>query len=310
MTKKFYELQFELETNCLLDCVHCSSAAMRMAGVRNYSNQNILDMLSVFQGPLHVYFTGGEPMLYEQLLMLCKQSVMLKSDLEIGLYTSGNMLGMLPITEYQAKELRQVGVVDCYLSVYSDVEEEHDRWTRRRGSFHNMVQSVENLLSAGIIAKSHLVLTRGNYNKLDDVINFCQQVGFTEVRILKLTPTGSAQTYWNEIGLSMEQQNRLIKELIQQQRKDSVKLTFSGYPQLHACRPFKDGKRCQAGTNLLYVNAEGDIYPCACTKRDPDQFKICHITNIEKLREYISHMNFFECNERCFNENNENISIV
>ena len=38
---KFFELQFEIETACLLDCIHCSSANSRLLAKRKYSEEDI-----------------------------------------------------------------------------------------------------------------------------------------------------------------------------------------------------------------------------------------------------------------------------
>ena len=75
MDRRFYELQFEIENACLLDCVHCSSADMRRNGLRRYSDEDLLKFISLFMGKTHIYFTGGEPLLYENLLNLFTQIV-------------------------------------------------------------------------------------------------------------------------------------------------------------------------------------------------------------------------------------------
>ena len=72
MSKHFYELQFEIETRCLLDCIHCSSLEMRLNGKRGYSADDLHRFISCFADNAHVYFTGGEPLLFEGLLKLCK----------------------------------------------------------------------------------------------------------------------------------------------------------------------------------------------------------------------------------------------
>lgn len=299
---KQYELQIEIENQCLLDCIHCSSASMRQAGIRHFLDQDVLTMISIFHEPLHIYFTGGEPILYEGLLPLCEQIASSKHNATIGLYTTGNMQGLNPISASLATKMKQAGIVDCYFSVYSNLAEEQDWWTCQPGSFRNTLLSVNALAEAGISPKAHLVLTKMNIHKLDQIITFCQDLSIEEIRILKLTPSGNAQVHWDRIGLPLDVQNEIIARLISHKDNYPVKLTFSGYPRLHPCRSFPWSKKCQAGTNLLYVDANGDIYPCACTKRAPSVYKICHITNIPRLKAYISSKNCVECNEDCLNE--------
>ena len=302
MNKHFYEIQIEIENMCLLDCIHCSSVDMRSNGNRCYTDEELLRFISLFQGKLHIYFTGGEPLLYENLLKLCAEIRAVNKNVAIGLYTTGNCFGGKPISDDLARRMSQAGIVDCYFSVYSDVEYEHDVWTAVNGSLSNTIESVEMLKQRGIISKAHLVLNRYNKHKLKAVIRSCSEIGFEEVRILKLTPTGSAIANWDSIGIPIEEQNKLINQLIQEQENYPVKLGFSGYPDLHPCRSWDTAVGCQAGTNLLYVDAEGDVYPCACTKRNPNRFKIAHITELKKLQEYVVSKETTLKNDTCLNE--------
>lgn len=302
MNKHFYELQFEIENACLLNCVHCSSAEMRMNGLRGYSDEDLLKFISLFCGDIHIYFTGGEPLLYRNLLDLCSQITTNNRRVKIGLYTTGNCIGKQPISERLSKNMSRVGIVDCYFSVYSDSEKEHDEWTETKGSFFNTVESIKVLKGSKISPKAHLVLNRYNQNKIKNVIDFCQAMGMEEVRILKLTPSGDAKIHWDKIGIPIEDQNKLIYQLIQEKKKYSMKLTFSGFPDLHPCRSWDTATGCQAGTNLLYIDADGYVFPCACTKRNPGIFRIAHITEIDKIQEYIVSKEQIIKNEVCLNE--------
>ena len=109
-------------------------------------------------------------------------------------------------------------------------------WTSTNGSLANTIESVEKLKNRGIIPKAHLVLNRYNKHKIGTVVHFCHEMGFEEVRILKLTPTGSAIENWDIIGVPIEEQNKLIDQLIRDRVNYSVKMSFSGYPSLHPCR--------------------------------------------------------------------------
>lgn len=302
MNKHLYELQFEVENACLLDCIHCSSVDMRKNRLRCYSDEDLLKFVSLFQGKVHVYFTGGEPLLYGNLLNLCSRLAVSNKCLKMGLYTTGNCIGGNPISDCLSESMSQAGIVDCYFSIYSDDEDEHDQWTSTRGSLANTVESVKSIKNAGIIPKAHLVLNQFNKQKITRVISFCQEIGMEEVRILKLTPSGNAKRHWDEIGIPIDEQNELISHLIRDRREYSVKLTFSGYPELHPCRSCEGAVGCQAGTNLLYIDAEGYVYPCACTKRNSRKFRIGHITELSKIQTYVVSKEMLLCNEMCLNE--------
>ena len=302
MSRHCYELQFEVENACYLNCMHCSSLEMRQAEGRKYSDEELISFLSVFQENMHVYLTGGEPLLYTDILRLCNNISKIGNDIRIGLFTTGNCMGGLPISKDLALAMKQSGIVDCYFSIYSEIEREHDEWTMLPGSFQNTLKSVEILRNVGILPKAHLVLTSFNKNRIKSVVEFCYEIGLDEVRILKLTPSGKAIEYWNEIGIDLEEQNRIIGELVKKKVEYPIHLTFSGYPNLHPCRPLPNSMKCQAGTHLLYIDLEGNVYPCACAKRFREQFQICHITDTNEIRKYITEQESKEYNLNCINE--------
>ena len=305
MDRRFYELQFEIENACLLDCVHCSSADMRRNGLRRYSDEDLLKFISLFMGKTHIYFTGGEPLLYENLLNLCTQIVTKNEHAEIGLYTTGNCRGGKAISRSLSEGMARAGIVDCYFSIYSDNEDEHDKWTATKGSLANTVASIRALQDNGISPKAHLVLNQINQCKIKQVIEFCQSIGMEEVRILKLTPSGNAIKHWNNIGIPIEEQNKLISQLIRDRKDYAVKLTLSGYPDLHPCRPWENATVCQAGINLLYIDADGYVFPCACTKRNPSRFRIGHIAELNLIQDYLESKDGIINNKMCLNELSE-----
>ena len=298
---KFFELQFEIETACLLDCIHCSSANSRLLTKRQYSDEDILRLLELFHGKIRVILTGGEPLLYKHVFELCKQ-ISLKSLLsKIGIYTTGNIKNMRPIDEPMAHQLKALQVDECYFSIYSTSAELHDTWTKKARSFSNTIDSVTNLKKAGISSKAHLVLNKYNINSVKKIIHFCKSIGMDEVRILKLAPAGNAQINWDNISLPLSTQNNVIKQIISNRNEFTISITVAGYPKIMPCRNFPNAKGCQAGLNLLYIDSYGDVYPCACTKANAEKFKICNIVEIGKLKNHLYNMSKVECYADCLN---------
>lgn len=302
MNNKFYELQFEIETGCLLDCIHCSSLQTRALGIRKYTDEDILNMTHLLTGETYIYFTGGEPLLYDNLLSLCRKIISCRRFTFIGIYTTGNLKGLQPISEELARKMKLAGIIECYFSIYFDSQDEHDRWTKTVGSFVNTIESIKNVKYAGITPKAHLVLNSNNIQRIEEIISFCTKIGIEEVRILKLTPSGNAKNNWKEIGASIYEQNNIIREIISHKELYKIPISVSGYPEIYPCRAFDFSQGCQAGTNLLYIDSLGDIYPCACTKRNPLKYKICNIKELDRLKNYIDAMKGKECNRACLNE--------
>ena len=297
---RFYELQFEIENKCLLDCIHCSSINSRSIENRRYDNNDILKMVDLFLGNIRVIFTGGEPLLYKNILVLCKQISDKLPLSELEIYTTGNILNKHYIDILIAKNLKQSGVKSCYFSIYSQNYKIHDKWTSKQNSFYNTLKSIEFIKSVGISPKGHLILNKDNYHDIRDVIYFCESIGIEEIRILKLAPIGNAKTNWDNISIPLDEQENLIKQLMLYKSEFNVPITIAGYPNLMPCRNISEAKGCQAGSNLLYINLCGDIYPCACTMNNQDKFRICNIKEIDKLKCYLNSVSGFR--KECLNK--------
>ncbi|MBW9159711.1 4Fe-4S cluster-binding domain-containing protein [Clostridium tagluense] len=59
----FTEIYFEIENKCLLSCKHCSSSSLKDSKQQSYKLEDIKSFINVLDDQLHVYLTGGEPLL-------------------------------------------------------------------------------------------------------------------------------------------------------------------------------------------------------------------------------------------------------
>ena len=301
MTSRFYEIQIEIESNCYLKCLHCSSSSSANTTTL-LTKADILRFLHIFNGASHVYFTGGEPLLYPDLFSLCSQIQKEMPHISMGLYTTGNLSNNMFISHNIAKKMKASGICDCYFSIYSTHSSFHDRWTQTSGSMRHTVDSIKSIKEVGISPKVHLVLTRDNILSISEVISFCERLGVEEVRILKLIKAGRASYNWDTIGLSEGEQNIAIEKVLRNKNDYKVKINVSGFPHLSPCRSFQDSAFCQAGINLLYIDHSGDVFPCACAKRFANSARICNIKELGLMEKYIDAFNEIPFREKCLNE--------
>jgi len=300
--KNFFEIYFEIEKNCSLNCKHCSSYSLRMHQKLNYTLEDAIALISLLDTSTYIYLTGGEPLINKNLYNIIKSLKKHKSSLNVGLLTSGvvtsnNILSSISIEE--ANKLKLAGLNNVYISIYHYKPELHDYITNQDMSFEYTKNSIANFKKVGVEVKIHLVLTKQNINSLEEIITFLANLRVSEVRLLRLVHNGSALLNWSEIGIPYKMQNKAIHYFFNKRNELPIKITISGFPDLMACRPFNNACRCQAGTNVLYVTLEGEVYPCACTK-DCSRFRIGHISEINKISKYICD-NKIEYNVCCLN---------
>ena len=69
------EIHFEIENRCLLKCRHCSSYATDAGKNMEYSVDDILRFLNLFNEKTEkeIFLTGGEPLLHPQIVEIIKK---------------------------------------------------------------------------------------------------------------------------------------------------------------------------------------------------------------------------------------------
>ena len=298
----FTELQIEIENNCLLNCKHCSSVSLKTYPKRGYSINMVEKLIARFKGKLLINLTGGEPQLFNKFNDLLVRLKTCKSDLELGIFTSGitkTKNKISPITLKEAICQKQSGLDSCYISIYDRDPNKHDFITNIRNSLNYSEESIINYIDAGVIVKIHLVLLKNNIESLDDIIRHLDELGVTEVRLLKLSKKGNAEHFWEEIQTPTIQLRMLLKTLHSKNTNNKMQLSIAGFPDIMPCRPFDGAYRCQAGINLFYITYSGNIYPCACVRSDK-KYKIGHISELSKINYFIENTNHVFYND-CIN---------
>lgn len=282
-----FELHFELEPNCILACKHCSSQAIKKE-VLQFNREDVLRLVKAVN-PLEIYFTGGEPLLFRDLLPLFSGISSQFPECRLGLFTTGiiqNNGCLVPVGLDTLTQLYQSGLRVCYVSLYSDEEKWHDYMTGTAGSFGKTVQAIKNMYVAGIDVRINLVVTRFSASRIRNIIDFVSDLKVSEVRLLKLVQHGNATDYWDKIGISDQEYLETITSIYSCRKEFGIRITFSSIPKLAPCRPIENSCGCQARKKLLYVTMSGNIYPCACVKNETS-FLICDLKD-EYLEELVS----------------------
>lgn len=280
------EIHFEILERCMLKCRHCSSLASEYGEMMKYSEQDMIRFLTQIEEKKDIYLTGGEPLLYpnlRNLLMELKNNV---SDLDIGLFTTGIMKdeeGIKSISIEYAKELANVGLKVCYVSVYSNNGEEHDWMTKLQGSFKLLNHSIKNLQEEGVEIRFNSVVTAKNMKCFESIIEYAEELNVTEVRMLKLIKHGRACNEWNDLGISEKGYREVVYNALK--RKNRLQITASGLTDVLPCRHEYRIKECPASQYLLYITNEGNVFPCASVKRR-ENYLIGNIKDADIFEKY------------------------
>ena len=297
MVDSFMELHFEISNDCILKCKHCSSFKKNI--MSTFSINEMLSLISSFNEPTSVFFTGGEPLLNENLEKIIQETRSIPNVHNIGLFTTGLFLTeekIMPISIIKSQNLQSLGLNQVYVSLYDFENDAHDFLTNTFGAFDKTKKSVYNMKNAGIDVKFNVVVYKRNIKKLIGILKFAKDIGVSEVRFLKLVEHGNALNNLENIavdGISFENEINNILPL----STDSCRITVSSLPHIISCRPNINAKRCQAGCNLLYIDYSGNVYPCACVKNNAKYL----LGNIKNISDVLNKKNILYKNEnnRC-----------
>lgn len=279
------EIQIEITSKCSLNCAHCSSLSLR----NNYlqekvSPEKVASLIKLLPGEKHIYFTGGEPLIADNLEQYCLK-IREKSNATLGLFSSGviNINGNLRcVSTVEAEELKHAGITNCYISLYGVNADIHNRITGY-DSFQYTCQSIENMKNAGIHIHAHVVLNRLNIEHINDFYTFAEEYGIESVRILHLVRAGMAIQTWNTIGIPLNRQIETIKQFLALTGNyPKLSVSVSGFPEIMPCRPDAYALGCQRGSNVIFITFEGEVYPCACAK-NIKELKLGTLDNITEV---------------------------
>lgn len=288
------EIHFEINHGCLLNCRHCSSFATDNGDEMHYTIEDMKNFLMLFPQEKHVFLTGGEPLLCDDLDPLLFSLTNTLQQVSMGLFTTGIVSTQgRPCAVYpdHAQRLAFYGLKVCYFSLYAPSAQAHDWMTGVPGSFDLTLESIRNMRNCGIETRINLVVSRKNQDELHQIIALASRLGCSEVRLLKLICHGRAMQCWEDIGLANQEYQACVIDILNS--SPNIRITASSYIELLPCRPFDDAQGCQAGSRLAYVTIDGDVYPCASAKNCP-HYKIGNIKEIESIK--VS----FEC-QKIFN---------
>lgn len=179
-------LRLSLTDHCNLACRYCVQAGARPRPLMidpSFAFE-LVRWLSECHGIRHVRLTGGEPLLYPNLLILLRHLASLPDLREITLTTNGQALARL------AAPLREVGLTRINVSLDTLNPRRFAELTRG-GRVEHTLKGIEAAVSAGLTPlKLNMVVQRGlNDDDIIDTAKWGLELGCI-VRFLEVMPIG------------------------------------------------------------------------------------------------------------------------
>ncbi|MBB6676036.1 pyrroloquinoline quinone biosynthesis protein PqqE [Cohnella lubricantis] len=194
-----YALTAELTHRCPLHCAYCSNPLELQKRENELGTADWLRVLdeAAELGVAHVHFTGGEPLLRQDLEQLVRRAREL--GLFVNMITSG-----VGLTRERVRRLAEAGVDSMQLSVQASDGELSDRIAGIK-SHELKRRAAEWIKAEGIPLQANAVLHRHNLHQVEEIIDLCVSWGAERLELANVQYYGWAFANREYLLPSLEQ---------------------------------------------------------------------------------------------------------
>ena len=238
----------ELTYACPLKCSHCylqqTQGRVPVYRKRELNTEDWKKILREIKkaGCLYIVFTGGEPLLRQDLARLCQYAAKLKFSIKV--FTTGFNLKREFLEKI--KDLP----VSFELSLYGR-KEIHNKITRNEKSFDISLEAAKLLKKSGFQVKLKTPLMKQNAGDAEYVAELAEKFGLKK----GFDPLITVSNDGNKKPLKYRLTSKQLRKLL-----NSKKLELS--PEMNGNESANLDFICGAGRNTFAVNPYGDVLPC------------------------------------------------
>jgi len=253
-------IQWDVTTACNLRCKHCRLGNISLTDELSFNDAVDLLNQSKDLGVKFFNFSGGEPFLRGDIFKLINFACSIFE--EVTVTTNGTL-----IDEEVGKKLSNHKNLRISVSL-DGYGREHDKFRGVNGAFNKTIKGLKILNKKKVRISLKFTVSKFTRNPFK-LIELAKELRAESFNIRSVIPVGRAD---KNMMLDTQEYIDLIKEVIKYGRKLKVRI-ISGDPILIPLFPEVVGEThktlrnhymgCLAGSETLYINAKGDVFPCA-----------------------------------------------
>lgn len=261
---------WEITTACNLNCIHCHTNGGKSSDdeISTKEAKKLIDELSKVKNFRMLVYTGGEPLVRDDLFEILDYSK--RAGFVNVIATNGTL-----ITRDTAAKLKKAGVAGVAISLDSHNCEIHNNIRKNDNSFEMALRGVRAVKEAGILLQINTTAMGYNFDNLSNLIDFSDELGAGIMLMYQLVPIGRGIDI-KKAALDTEYNQKLLTFLSQKQKNSLTIIEPVAGPQYWPYILNKKEKNsnfslflakkvfygCTAGSGLVYIKANGDIWPC------------------------------------------------
>lgn len=260
-------IMWEITRQCNLLCEHCitSSGTTETSGLKT---DELLEAIEVFANNKvdKVYITGGEPLLRKDIFEIIAK--LKEKKIFVQLATNGTI-----ITDEIADYLKKMDV-RVQISVDDIRPDYHNRFRNSEDAFTRTILGIRRLVERGVEVYISTMVTNENYMYIDKMAIFMTWLGVRALTFSNVYNMGRAEnkTFGLSDNISEEVTDKL--ETIKKLCYPYLLISYPRFVKKNANLPLNG---CIGGKNILYITAEGDIYPCSYAEKMDERFLLGNI---------------------------------
>lgn len=184
-----FTIAWEVTRACAYACVHCRADAQHTRDPRELDTSEalrLIDRLAAFGNHPILVFTGGDPMMRQDLCELIAYAT--QQGLRCSLTPTATALP----TRERLEKVREAGVRRVALSLDAPRAEVHDDFRQVSGSWQRTLDILQRAQQAGMSVQVNTTVARHNVDILAEMVPFIQEVNAVQWSLFFLVPTGRA----------------------------------------------------------------------------------------------------------------------
>jgi AdoMet-dependent heme synthase len=242
-------VHLDITYRCNERCVHCYLDHDDHGEMTTAEIESVLAQLAD-AGVFFLTFSGGEVLLRRDFYHLVEFARRLLFNVKIK--TNGVMIG-----DPEAKRLRELGVEQVQISVYSHRAEVHDSITKLPGSWRRTVEAIRRLKANGLKVTIANVLMTANSFDSAGVQTLANELG----AFYSLDPTITPKMDGDTSILGLRIPGAELHRVFRDDRFVPDVAEFCAPPPPPG-EDVMEGFPCSAGHTSCYISPYGDVFPC------------------------------------------------
>ena len=229
----------ELTKQCNLKCRHCYQ--VKTPERAEMSTPVIISLLEELRnaGCLYLTISGGEPLMRQDFMDICRKAYSL--NMALAIFTNGTMVNN-NITE----QLAGINVLGISISIYGAHPEIHDAVTGVAGSYDKSIAAVLLLKQNGLSVRFKFIMMQNNIGEYEAMIGLSETSGIPYDIDPVITPKDDGDMTPIKLRLQDDELTKIYRSQIQE----------SGF------RINNHEHACSFGRSHCAISAYGDVYPC------------------------------------------------